>query len=44
MIKFHKKQSEGGDKYFQNSRNTEVTELQDGLNSMKLDKQKDAMK
>jgi AP-1 complex subunit beta-1 len=44
MIKFHKKQSEGGNKYFQNSRNTEVTELQDGLNSMKLDKQKDAMK
>ena len=44
MIKFHKKQTEGGNKYFQNSRNTEVTELQDGLNSMKLEKQKDSMK
>ena len=42
---FHKKETnQGGNKYFQNSRNAEVTELQDGLNSMKIEKQKDAMK
>ena len=42
---FHKKETnQGGKKYFQNSRNAEVTELQDGLNSMKIEKQKDAMK
>ncbi|MCQ2817974.1 MAG: hypothetical protein MJ252_11975 [archaeon] len=41
---FHKMNSQGGTKYFQNSRSTEVTELQDELNSMKIDKQKDAMK
>ena len=45
MLHFHKKDSnQGGNKYFQNSRNAEVTELQDGLNSMKIEKQKDAMK
>ena len=45
MLHFHKKDSnQGGNKYFQNSRNAEVTELQDGLNSMKVEKQKDAMK
>ena len=39
---FHKKDSnQGGNKYFQNSRNAEVTELQDGLNSMKIDIQMD---
>jgi len=44
-LHFHKKDSnQGGNKYFQNSRNAEVTELQDGLNSMKIEKQKDAMK
>ena len=35
--------SQGGTKYFQN-RNPEDAELQEGLNSLKLDKQKDAMK
>ena len=35
--------SQGGTKYFQN-RNTEDAELQEGLNSLKLDKQKEAMK
>ena len=47
MNPFHKKNSnanQGGTKYFQNTRNAEVTELQDGLNSMKIEKQKDAMK
>ena len=35
--------SQGGTKYFQN-RNPEDAELQEGLNSLKLEKQKDAMK
>ena len=35
--------SQGGTKYFQNS-NPEDAELQEGLNSLKLEKQKDAMK
>ena len=42
-INFIKKFSQGGTKYFQN-RNPEETELQEELNSLKLDKQKDAMK
>lgn len=33
-----------GSQYFVNSKNKELTELQFELNSMKLDKQKDAMK
>ena len=41
---FSKKSSHGGTKYFQNSRSTEVAELQEGLNSMKVEKQKEAMK
>ena len=47
MNPFHKKtsgSSQGGQRYFQNTRNAEVTELQEGLNSMKIEKQKDAMK
>ena len=39
----HLKQG-GGSIYFQNSKNTEISELQDNLNSMKIDLQKDAMK
>ena len=35
--------SQGGTKYFQN-RNPEDAELQEGLNSLKLEKQRDAMK
>ena len=35
--------SQGGNKYFQN-RNPEDAELQEGLNSLKLEKQRDAMK
>ena len=35
--------SQGGTKYFQN-RNPEDAELQEGLNSLKIDKQRDAMK
>ena len=35
--------SQGGTKYFQN-RNAEDAELQEGLNSLKLEKQRDAMK
>ena len=38
-----KEVSQGGTKYFQN-RNPEDAELQEGLNSLKLDKQRDAMK
>ena len=34
----------GGSIYFQNSRNAEIAELQDDLNSMKVDQQKEAMK
>ena len=37
------KRSQGGTKYFQN-RNPEDAELQEGLNSLKLEKQRDAMK
>ena len=47
MIRFHKKDtssSQGGTRYFQNSRNAEATELIEGLNSMKIEKQKDSMK
>ena len=41
---FKKKEiSQGGTKYFQN-RNPEDAELQEGLNSLKLEKQRDAMK
>ena len=36
--------SSGGNVYFQNSKNTEIAELQADLNSMKLDQQKEAMK
>ncbi|MCQ2973156.1 MAG: hypothetical protein MJ209_07865, partial [archaeon] len=44
MIKFKKKEtSQGGTKYFKN-RNPEDAELQEALNSMKLEKQRDAMK
>ncbi len=34
----------GGNVYFQNSRNTEISEIQAELNSMKVDQQKEAMK
>ena len=44
MIIHFTKKNQGGTKYFQNSRNTEVKELQEGLSSLKLDKQKDSMK
>lgn len=37
-------QTSGGNVYFQNSKNTEIAELQSDLNSMKLDQQKEAMK
>lgn len=33
-----------GSVYFQNSKNTEINELQNELNSMKIDQQKEAMK
>lgn len=36
--------SEGGSKYFQNSKSREVTELQDELNSNDVNNQKNAMK
>lgn len=36
--------SSGGNVYFQNSKNTEIAELQADLNSMKLDQQKEAMR
>jgi AP-1 complex subunit beta-1 len=36
--------SSGGSVYFQNSKNTEIAELQSELNSMKPDQQKEAMK
>jgi len=36
--------STGGNVYFQNSRNTEISEIQTELNSMKVDQQKEAMK
>jgi vesicle coat complex subunit len=36
--------SGGGSVYFTNSRNTEITELQNELNSLQVDKQKEAMK
>lgn len=36
--------SSGGNVYFQNSRNTEISEIQAELNSMKVDQQKEAMK
>lgn len=38
------KESGGGQIYFQNSKNTELNELQADLNTMKVDTQKDAMK
>jgi vesicle coat complex subunit len=36
--------SSGGNVYFQNSKNTEIAELQADLNTMELEKQKEAMK
>ena len=39
-----KKEGGGGASYFQNSKNTELSELQNELNTMKVDIQKDAMK
>jgi len=36
--------SGGGSVYFQNSRNSELSELQNELNSLKIDQQKEAMK
>lgn len=39
-----KETSGGGASYFQNSKNTELSELQNDLNTMKVDVQKDAMK
>lgn len=39
-----KETSGGGSSYFHNSKNTELSELQNDLNTMKVDVQKDAMK
>mmetsp|Transcript_21766 Transcript_21766/g.22669 ORF Transcript_21766/g.22669 Transcript_21766/m.22669 type:complete len:1000 (+) Transcript_21766:12-3011(+) len=39
-----KETSGGGSSYFQNSKNTELSELQSDLNTMKVDVQRDAMK
>jgi vesicle coat complex subunit len=39
-----KENSGGGSIYFTNTKNTELSELQEDLDSMKIDQQKEAMK